>query len=541
MLSSRAMLDVKKIGLPSPFARATLPPAALLALVAVIYGRATGFEFTHWDDGTYVVDNPVILSLGASHIHAAFTHFFMGNYAPLHILSYAVDYKLWGLDPFGYHVSNIILHGLNVLALFFLVRRIDGRDPVAWVAAALFAIHPVNVETVAWVAQRKTLLAQFFFFLSFHEYLRYAEGKGKESYFLSLAFFVLSLLSKVSAITLPLLLLLYDICYRERSGRGLVLNKIPFFLLSGLFAGIALIAQSSAYHGTFAYHGGSALANGLTVLVALARYLLSLVYPADLSAYYYFSYRSVLSYPVLGSLLLLSLIGFFLYCLRRHKGVLFWSGWFYLALIPNLQIIPLDAVMADRYLYLPAIGAFVLSAAAWMQLRRAGWKGPVAPRVIDACGLVALALLAILSYQRVGVWQDDSTLWSDTVRKDPSPVAYNNLAAYWGSIGEQDKAEEALNEALRLNPDDFMATKNMGKLLAMRGNFGEAARYLIRASHLETADEDVRLTLASVYLDQGNIEDSRRLVMEILRRNPDSRMAREQLRRIEERGGSSRR
>ena len=523
------MGNVNRIKPMRPIIRTALPIGTLLLLVVAAYAKATGFEFTHWDDGYYVVDNPVIRSLSPPSLYAAFSRFFMGNYAPLQIVSYAADYRVWGLNPFGFHLSNMVLHALNAVALFFLVKNITGRSLSGWIAAALFAVHPLNVEAVAWVAQRKTLLAQFFFLLAFLEYLDWTNGKKRGRYILSSALFAASLLSKVSTITLPLLLVLYDVCYRDRSVRCAIADKIPFFFLSGLFAALALIAQSSAYHGVFAYHGGSLLGNAFTTIVAVARYVVNIFYPVHLSAYYYFSYSSMFSYPVLGSLLLLFFVGVLLYRGRKNKPVLFWAGWFFIALIPNLQLIPLDAVMADRYLYLPAIGAYVLMGSAWEGLRHAWSDSPFAHRSIVICGAGILVLFGLVSFQRLNVWQDDYALWSATAREDPSPMAYNNLAAYWGSAGELEKAKEALEAALRIEPNDFMATKNMGKLLAMKRDFPGAVAYLARAARISPRDEDLSITLASVYADQGKIEEAGKILESFVKQNPDWKEAREKL------------
>lgn len=510
-----------------------VPVLSLALLGAVIYHPVAGFEFTNWDDGHYVTANPYIQSFSLANVRHLFTSFIMGNYAPVQMLTYALDYKIWWLDPKGFHLTNLILHLLNGAGVYFLIRAVTGRERLSWITAALFVVHPANVETVSWIAQRKTLVAQLFFIGSFVLYIRQSRTRDRRAYLLSVAGFAVSLLSKVSTITLPALLLLYDHCYGRGIRRKEIVEKAPFFALSALFSGVAVWAQSGFYQGRFRYHGGDMVSNLLTFLVAFRRYLMELAAPLHLSPYYYFSYRSLASPAVLSSLLVACALLAVIWMFRTDKSLVFGSGWFIIALAPNFQIVPLDAVMADRYLYLPEIGIFLLASRffvdleEWVQGRK--WT-KVAAR---GAGIVVLACFSFLSWRQTHIWEDDRSLWTAAVQTEPSPLAYNNLAAYFAGQEQWEEAERVELIGLAIDPNFPMGVVNMGKIYAKKKDFPQAELYLKRALSINPGDEDAGITLASVYVDQKKIPQAKQMLRDILQRNPISVVARQKLAAIE--------
>lgn len=507
---------------------------SIVLLGILIYYPVADFGFlTYWDDNGYVTLNESIRSLAVGNIRDQFTRFFLGNYAPIQMLTYAIDYRMWGLDPMGFHLTNLAFHLANALGVYFLIRTITGRRRIAWIAAALFAAHPVNVETVAWVSQRKTLVAELFFILSFGSYLRYASRGSRGAYLFSVACFAISLLSKVSAVALPLLLLLYDACYGRGIRRGQVLDKIPFAALSGLFSWIAVAAQLEFYYGTLRYHGDGPFANLLILLVALRRYITAVIAPLHLSAYYTLTVKSLLTWPVLASVVVLGGLAAWVWSARRDKTILFGALWFVIGLSPNFQIVPLDAVMADRYLYLPAIGVFLMAGHLYAKFDSALESRHAARILLRGTGLLVLILFAVIAARQTRIWKDDLSLWDDTVRTEPSALAYTNLAVAYAEHDRWAEAKTAQLEALAIDPDYVRGIMNIAEFYAREGEFERAAFYLKRAFALRPYNEEIAVRLASLYRSRKRIGEAKEVLESFLRRVPSSAIARENLAALE--------
>ncbi len=494
--------------------------------------QVLNLDFTHWDDDLYVLQNPFIRSLSIRNIAAFFSNTFLGNYAPLHLCTYALDFQIWGLDPKGYHLTNLVFHLFNTVGTFYLVSIITRNKNAAWLTAMLFAIHPVNVETVAWISQRKTLIAQAFFILSFIQYLRFATGHSSRNYYWSLFFFFCSLLSKVSTITLPLLLVLYDVCFQKKQSKASFADIIPFFSLSFIFGLISLYAQFIAYGGELRFHGGSLLSNLCTMIVALRKYVSLIFFPFNLSAYYYFSYQSLFAPPVIFSIAWILIILVLLLIFRKDKTILFWAGWFFITLLPNMQIVPLDAVMGDRYMYLPAVGIFCLMAMALQKFFGKYNFTTVIGKTVLASVFAVCGMLLFLSYNRVGIWKNDLTLWSETIKSSPSPVAYNNLAVYWGREGGFNRSQEFFEKALKIAPDNYQANKNLGSLSMLKKDFYNAEIYYKKALSLKPYMEPLKLEMGSMYIEKKNLTKAREILEEIPAASPNYPEARKRLSQI---------
>src|SRR6266568_946218 len=247
------------------------PALLMLAATFLVYGRSLGNGFmTGWDDGLYVVNNTVAHGITPEHLGLAFSRIFVGNYAPVQIISYMVDYQLWGLRPVGFLLTNLLLQFCNGLLLYALLARITGGRAAAVAGALIFLIHPVQVESVVWISQRKNLLAMFFFLASFLLYLRSrSTARPARCYAASLAAFCLALLAKSVAVIFPVMLLLYEICYEPKGERKGVLYRIlPFFAVAGGVAFLAIWSQSPEQGGgRVPWWGGSPFATLCNMLV----------------------------------------------------------------------------------------------------------------------------------------------------------------------------------------------------------------------------------------------------------------------------------
>jgi tetratricopeptide (TPR) repeat protein len=505
-----------------------IPIAVLVAVTFAVYGGALSHEFLlNWDDSLYVTDNETIRGITGEHVKEAFSRFYVGNYAPVQIISYMIDYSVGGLRPGMFILSNVLLHAMNGLLLYWLLIRITQRRGIGFLAACVFLLHPVQVESVAWISQRKNLLALFFFLASFHAYLSYrvAEKRMRAlSYTVSVAAFALALLSKSVAIVLPLVLFLYDWCYRDPSGRPKWLaNKIPFLLIAGAALVVALQSQLPEHDGgRMSYAIEGPLSVFYTMLTVLVRYFKILFWPTELSALYMPPMKLGMDTTVALSALFavaLAVLGLYLY--RRRKELFFWYALFFIGLLPVSQIVPLVTFMNDRYLYFPMVGA-----SAFVVLAASSPADTVSP-VRKGTVAVVLGLLILplpwLSWQRTFVWSNDVSLWMDVARKTPeSPLAWNGLGMSYVDAGRFDEAAGAFLQALSRDPDYELALNNIGALYNSQGKLPEARPYLLKATELFPENINGWMNLGINYAVSREYQQAELMFQRALTLNPRS-------------------
>jgi hypothetical protein len=481
-----------------------LPLLLLLAATAATFGNSLHHQFlASWDDYAYVLKNPDVRGISVEHLRAAFSSFYFGNYAPLHIVSYMMDYTLWGLNPAGYIGANIALHALNGLLFYALVAKLVGSARVAFFSVFLFLLHPVQVESVIWIAQRKSVLAMFFFLSSLLAYVNYRRkesGQGHVSYVVALASFVCALLTKSVVVVLPIVLLLHDFCFlsREQRRRWLA-DKIPFFAAAAAVALITLKSQSyGAGGGMVDYPDESAYRIFLTMLTVFSHYGGLLFWPQNLSIVYDTPIKAGIDTQVaLSGILMLTLCAGLYYLLRKQIGLFFWAVLIPVGLLPVSQIIPLATLMNDRYLYFPMLGFAVLFA--WVTLfcldRLLPGKAPMMSTLL--C-LVLLAL-PILSWQRSLVWFDSISLWSDAVDKYPNFVTYAGMGNALYQAGKINEAVVLYNKSLALEPSCEEALRSLGVIYLNGGEYDKALFYLEQFVNYYPDNTFGQKTLAILY------------------------------------------
>jgi protein O-mannosyl-transferase len=518
-----------------------LPLIQAIASLAVFSPALRHSFLINWDDSQYVVGNSIVHGLTLENIKGAFTTDFVGNYAPIHMISYMVDYEIWGLRASGFIFINILLHAANGILFYLLLRRLFGEKVWVSLASLIFLLHPVQVESVVWVSQRKNLLAMFFFLIGFHLYALHKQGEEKPElgfYWLSLVAFTFSLLSKSVAVVFPLVLLLFDRCYRkERYIGALVLDKIPFILLAVVFGLVAIQSHSAQVQGGgTSYHGGSPYATFLTMLPVLIRYLTMILWPANLSAFYDPPIKTHIDSEVAWAafvLALLCLIGVMLF--RRKRQMFFWFALFFIFLIPVFQIIPIVTLMNDRYLYFPMLGAAAfLSVAAirdvtWSELLHSKQYLSVSIFCILVIGACSAATL-----HRIPVWQNSYTLWGDAVKKVPNvPLVHD---CFGEGLLEQGQLGEALKEfkkALSLQPNVPTETldtgvrnakanthNNIGAAYGRKGMTDEAIEHFAIAVQLNPEFDRAYFNLGNALMHQGLTDQALRCFEKAVRLNP---------------------
>ncbi len=446
---------------------------ALAALAFLLYVRTWSFEMLFWDDNENVLLNPLVLAPNLTGLKRLFTTIFSTDYYPLTYISLALDHFLWRGQFFGYHVTQSLLHAVNVFLVVLLARRWGGATGVAAVAGAWFAFHPVQVETVAWIAERKNLLGAAFFLLSWLAYDRHRPW--------SLLAFTAAALSHALVIVMPALLVAYELIIQRRKLAD-ALRRTWLFFLPATFAGMMRVA-GHAESGQLTTPFRTAGEGILTMTVVVGQYLNSLFWPVGLSNHY--TVTAVNSLADTGILVTAAwLLAWLLLARREWRWSLFAACWFLIALLPVLGLVPHPTLRADRYLYVAALGLFVLLA------KFVAGQRPIAVATV-------VALLA-LTWWRIPDWRDAKTLWSDCLAKNPRDVvAHYSLSGR--AVVERDwpVAEQHLREAVRLKPSFAEAHERLGGVLAMQGRNAEARRELECAlelkPHLEEAQRNLRL------------------------------------------------
>lgn len=435
--------------------RPVLACVVLFALSTVLYLKTAGFEFLpSWDDGEYVLDNARVHGLNLENLRLIFTSAYFSNYAPLHLLSYAIDFSIWGPSPKGFHITNIVVHAVNSALVFLLVKRVTGEGFASFAAAALFAVHPLNVENAAWVSERKTLLAAAFSFGSILAYISFRTSGRPGLYGASLLLFVLALLSKPLAVVLPLTLVAYEL-FLKKEIRA-VKWSVPFFVLAFALSVVAFKAHADAASIESQTLSADVLLGTVypTMLPVYWEYVRLIIWPSAQSGFYDATLRfSFLEPAVLASLVAWAAV--FAAVLWKGTGqARFWFLWFWTWLLPVSNIIPLPVYYADRYMYMPAIGLFVLFGLLLARAgRRAGLKWPA---VVAASVVIAFAGAAFV---RMDVWKDELSFWEDTARKSPGQdKAQLNLGYAYEMKGRFDEAESAYLRALAIYPSQEAAS-----------------------------------------------------------------------------------
>lgn len=517
------------ISIRSFVSRHSGPLTVMLLAVFLVYSRIPGHEFmTTWDDDAYITANEAIRGFSAEHFRQAFSHFYVGNYAPVQIISYMLDYAVWGLNPQGFHLTDIILHGANGILLYFLMLRYGANRFCALIGGLIFLCHPVQVEAVAWISQRKTVLSALFMLCAWLLFLRWQQSDPGERrpgwYLAAFGAFLCALLTKAVTVIFPVILLL-DMVVRKNRGDSLMLRRLapllPFFLCAAFMAAVTMFSQSPASGGgRTPFHGGSPAATLMTMLPVYVRYLRLLVMPVGLSAEYEVPLRQIPDLSVLASVLVLAM---FCYgACRLYRGnrlLLFWLMVFVIGFLPVSQIVPIVTPMNDRYFYLPLVGAapfFGLTVQLLLD-RATGWKR----QAFQVFMTVLLAVLALLSWQRTAVWRNGVTLWSDVVAKAPlNYEAWDSLGSAYIDSGDEMNASMAYKRALALNPGYALSLKNSGVLYLKNGEIEPALKHFLRLVRVQPTNAEAFEFLGLTMKIGGDLSGAEQALSQSLRLDP---------------------
>ncbi|MGP8214094.1 MAG: tetratricopeptide repeat protein [Bacteroidia bacterium] len=452
--------------------------AGITVLTIIVYLPSLQNLFTNWDDPIYVTDNILIRNLSLPSIKSYFCNYVAGNYHPLTMLSLAINYNFSGLSPGFYHITNLFIHICNALLVYVFIKKLTGDIRIAAITSLLFAIHPLHVESVAWVSERKDVLYAFFYFSALCVYLNYVKAPAVKLYFTVIILYILSLLSKAMAVTLPLVLLLLDYYKGRKPDSKAIFEKIPFIALSFIFGIIAVYAQQTA-NALEVKTGFSYFDRILFAGYGITAYLWKFLFPFHLSCFYDYPVKTNGYFPFIFYLspLLVMVLAFFVYkSFRNNKDVVFAFLFFIFTIILVLQLIPVgNALYADRYTYIPYIGLFFLAGKGIVLLIESNSRRikKIRPWLLYALGAIAL-FFSCLTYLQCRVWKNDLTLWTSAINNSSSALAYCSRGKYYMENNKNDDAVTDYNKAIDLRDDYSSAYLDRSSLLLKMGIIDKA-------------------------------------------------------------------
>ncbi len=541
----------------------------LVITTLALYFQSTSFAFITYDDQVYVTENIVVQKgLSGEGIIWAFTGVRGGAWMPVTWLSHMLDCQLFGLKAGGHHLVNVLYHLTNTILLFFILNRLTGGLQKSAMVAAFFALHPLHVESVAWIAERRDVLSTFWGLLALLAYGVWVKKGGIKRYLLMVVCFVFALASKPMLVTIPVLFLLLDfwplgrlklecigdIWVQRENISKLLFEKIPLFLVALAFGAITVFAedQGGALGSLTEYPLPFRVGNGL---LAYVRYLVMTFWPLNLLPYYPFP-KTINPWLAGGALVLLVIItvGCFKNLKSRSYLAVGWL-WFLLTLLPVIGIIQQGSgfALADRYTYLPLIGIFIMLVWGGAEVAE---KWDIKPLRMRLVSLGVLIVILVLSFRQAGYWRDTSSLFSYTLGVDPeNKIALSQLGVQARERGNYSEAYLYLSKAVGLYPSDFEAQGNQAKLLwqmgrtddaiyhyseAMRisprnsrpyvdigiikaeqSDFAAAITYLEKAIALRPDDQEIRMNLGLVLYRQGRYDAAAREFSAIIQGNQE--------------------
>jgi tetratricopeptide (TPR) repeat protein len=509
----------QKPPLPSP-ARVVGLCLALAAITFAVFGQTLTHEFVDFDDNAYVYDNPIVTQgLTLKGIVWAFTHTYVSNWHPLTWLSDMLDCQLYGLRPAGHHLTNVLFHTATVIALFLVLRQMTGALWRSAFIAAVFAIHPLRVESVAWVAERKDVLSGLFFMLTIGAYVRYARHPWSLlRYGLVMFLFALGLMCKQTLVTLPLVLLSLDYWPLQRvEGRklsGLILEKLPLLALSIAAGVVTLLAQNEAMLSTASLSVPMRLANALVTCVI---YFRQMICPAGLAVFYPYPRHGMPLWEVaLAGALLIGLSAAAFVRRRQQPWLLTGWLWYLVMLLPVIGIIQAgNQAHADRYTYLPLIGIYV--AVTWLA---AEWR--ISRVVFGSLMSAVIAALMVCAWKQTASWKNSETLWSHAL----ACTANSAMAHYgMGNVFLQKKsfadAVTHYQKALQITPDYAEVRNNLGLALFKQGKTDESIPQFQKVLQLEPGYTDAHYNLGNAFLQKGRLDEAIACYQRALQIQPD--------------------
>jgi protein O-mannosyl-transferase len=502
----------------------------LTVVTWVVFAQTLRYDFVNYDDPHYVYQNARITNgITFANVAWAFTHVHAENWHPLTTITHMLDCQLHGLKAGWHHFTNVFLHCVAVVLLFVAMECITGALWRSAFVSAVFAVHPLHVESVAWIAERKDVLSAFFFMLTLLAYSRYTRAPSIGRYLTVALVLALGLMSKPMLVTLPFILLLLDYwplgrfeAHRSNTGRQvlqLVVEKIPLIALSAVSSIVTFLAQREAIGWTEQLPMSARISNAL---IAYVVYIRQMFWPARLAVFYPHPENTVPIWEI--SLALVALVGITAAAfVLRKKAPYFVTGWlWYLGmLVPVIGLVQVGwQGHADRYTYLPEIGLYVALTWAVTDLTRS-WR--FQRITLSAAALIVVAVLTWRSWLQTSYWRDSETLFTHALAvTSNNDVALNNLGIIFLDKGQLDDAISKLQAAIDLRPENAPAHDNLAKALLKKGQVAEAMVHYRKFLELEPANVEARNTLGTALIQQGRVREAIDQWQEALATQPEN-------------------
>ena len=529
----------------SPIKRRELLISLFLFLMTfAVYLQVYQYDFINYDDNDYITSNSHVQDgITLDTLIWSFTTFHANNWHPLTWLSHMIDCQFFGLNPSGHHLTNLFFHIANTLLLFFVFRKMTGSLWRSAFIAVLFALHPINVESVAWVSERKNVLSAFFWLLTIWCYTRYVSKPDIYRYLLVILFFAFGLMSKPILVTLPCLLLLLDfwpLCrsrfkssgdnsktQQNLTARHLVLEKLPLFFLVVISICVTIYAQKQggALGPLDTFPLNVRMANAL---VSYVNYIGKMIYPFKLAVLYPYSKIFPLWKIAGAALMLLSISFLAIKTLKERPYFIVGWLWFLGILVPVIGLVQVGIQsMADRYAYVPFIGLFIIIAWGVPDLMEQCRQKKI---WIAASATVTISIFTVITWNQVGYWKNSITLFGHALQVTSNNyIAHNNSGNVLINQGRTDEAIQHYLKALRIKPDYVDAHNNLGNVLINQGRTDKAIQHYLQALRINPDYEKAHNNIGNVLLDQGRTDEAIQHYLQALRINPDYAGARSNL------------
>jgi protein O-mannosyl-transferase len=505
----------------------------LVTVTLAVFMQTADHQFINYDDPGYITANPVVKSgLTAAGFSWAFTTTAMSNWHPLTWLSHMVDVQMFGLDPRGHHLTSVVIHAASVLLLFLLLAWISQTLWQSFAVAALFALHPLHVESVVWVAERKDVLSSLFWLLTILFYARFVKKRGNSSYICALLFFMAGLMTKPMLVTLPLVMLLLDYWPLNRFGDmqsgklnptflnrcifllTLVKEKVPFLLLSLLSAIVTIYVQ---------HKGGSIVSLDRepvelrigNALIAYIKYIGLMFWPHDLAVLYPFPSSLPLWQPIGAGCLLVTLSLAVIFLRKRFPYLITGWFWYLVTLLPVIGLVQVGSqALADRYTYIPLTGLFILCCWLITDLMK-GWRHRQV--MLGVLAGVVIVTLTSVTWRQIGYWKDNLSLYQHTLAVTTGNfLILNNFATALEEQGRFDESMAMFQQALNIKPDHAEALYNLGRLYLQDLNRPqEALQFFARAIAVKPDYTDAYVNMSVAYNNLGQYKETVRLLEQV--------------------------
>ncbi|MCK4469282.1 MAG: tetratricopeptide repeat protein [Desulfobacterales bacterium] len=497
----------------------------LIAAILITYWQVKDFDFICFDDRPYVTENHhVRAGLTIKGFTWAFTSFHVSNWHPLTWLSHMLDRELYGLNPMGHHWTSLQIHIANTLLLFFILQYMTGALWRSAFVTALFALHPLHVESVAWVAERKDVLSTFFGMLALLSYCRYAKQPSLAKYLLTILFLSMGLMAKPMLVTLPFLLLLLDFWplarLRSETLSRLVLEKIPLFVPVVISSCLTFMAQQSS-GAVKPLESFSLTVRIANAFVSYASYAVKAIWPHNLTVFYPHPGNSLPLWQVFGAILLVGGASFLaIRSLKKYPYIAVGLFWYLGMLVPVIGLVQVGPqAMADRYTYIPMTGLFIVITWGFSDLST---KWHYRKIVLALFAVIILSALTVSTFFQLGYWRNSVALFERAVSiTENNCLAHNNLGAALLEKGKPDEAVLHLKEALRIEPGCRAALYNLGAALSAQGKLDEAVLHYNDVLKINPKDAIVHNNLADVLSVQGKLNEAVLHYNEALKIDPD--------------------